>query len=216
MGVKFADLPHADFVPGMIYHGGPDNLVWSDPICKLFPCGNQGGIRKVRDKSKIVRAVVIHMLQNSPDMPDSIDESKRQVVLYGDNRVPGRDIFGNRQRGNQVLHDSFFDAYATPPNRKSVPPFFIFTRSSGAEPRAVLYHGIAAPGAVGAGLSKVLERVRFSDCGENYENYRTTLTLLPNEVVSSEWIRDLKAGNTFSDNCPSTWRQWVAKGFSRE
>ena len=91
--VSFEELPQTSLKRNAIYQGGPNNLVNSDPFCRMFRCGNQGGIRKVRVEGELA-FVVLYSSGSHPEMLDEVDDAGRRAIFHGDNRVDG-DLFSN-------------------------------------------------------------------------------------------------------------------------
>ncbi len=210
----FSELSKSDLVVGGIYEGGQDNLVWSDPISRIFPCGNQGGIRSVRVNG-VVRSVILHSLQNDEAMPDTVDQKKRIVRFFGDNRRIDRDIFGNPKGGNRLLQDIFKRAYGSVEKIRSVPPTFVFTRAREFGTRAVRFQGVAVPGSDSLSMDDALAQVHFATEVGDFDNYCGTFTLLGVERVSRAWLSELFQGELFGNNCPLGWKDWAKNSLDR-
>ncbi|HBX87739.1 MAG TPA: restriction endonuclease, partial [Marinilabiliaceae bacterium] len=88
--IEFDDLYQADLIVDALYKGGSASNLSSEPISKLLPCGNQGGVRYSGsiDPFELVFVVLYSSLAD-PDWPDRIDFEAGQLTYFGDNKTPG-------------------------------------------------------------------------------------------------------------------------------
>ena len=210
--VPFANLEAADLLVDRVYRGGRVGNVADDPIGILLPVGNQGGIRR-SGSTDAPRLVVLYTSGEDRDWPDSIDLFTGTLVYFGDNKRPGRELHDTTRRGNLVLRNAFDMAHGGPSSRASTPPTFVFSKEGTG--RDVRFRGIAVPGSPSTPPGDDLVAVWRVAQGSRFQNYRATFTILDEPVIKRSWIDDLCAGKTSTDNCPSTWRDWVDTGFYR-
>lgn len=209
MTVPFGELSSADLVVGATYAGGTAGTVGDDPINKLLPVGNQGGIRyagSVRDRS--VKAVVLYMSHAVLEWPDAIDMSNSVATYFGDNRTAGHELHGTPRSGNALLRDIFQRAHESAESRRLVPPVFFFEKIG--KGRSVRFRGLAAPGYAGLSLDDDLVAIWRRHGGEWFQNYKARFTVLDAKSISREWLDKVCAGSAIlSDCCPDAWRVWV-------
>lgn len=127
--VAFQDLPTHDLVFGAVYKGGTQNNVGDDPIAKLLPVGNQGGIRyKGSPVKNTVRFAVVYTNGEEEEWPDRLDTETGVLTYFGDNRRGDRLLLDTRRKGNILLKNVFKAASGTFADRLRVPPFVLFEK----------------------------------------------------------------------------------------
>jgi len=203
----FGDLPRADLVVDGLYKGGPTKNVASDPLARLLPCGNQGGIRAHRRRSDGRWAFcVLFSSFADPDWPDTLDVETGQLVYFGDNKSPGHALHETPRRGNQLLRDAYAALHARPSQRATVPPFFVFDRGDGWDVR---FRGLAVPGYPGLAATDDLVAVWKASRSARFQNYRAILTILDCAAVPRAWIDDLVSGDIPSLHASPAWTSWA-------
>jgi hypothetical protein len=207
--IPFDELTSSDLVVDATYKGGTQGNFADDPIGRLLRCGNQGGFRIV-GKIDAPKLVVLYSSLNDPDWPDELDYQNGLFVYYGDNKKPGHKLHNTPRKGNQLLRQCFDAIHISPPKRKNVPPFFVFTK--GAQGRDVIFRGLAAPGSEMIKPTEDLIAVWKSKNDERFQNYRAFFTILNVQVVPRLWINELISGKLSSRNRPHAWQQWIKTG----
>lgn len=76
--------------------------------------------------------------------PDRLDVTTGDFAYFGDNRRPGSQLLQTQRRGNLLLQNSFAHANGERADRRLVPPYLLFQRSSAG--RDVVFRGLLAPG----------------------------------------------------------------------
>ncbi len=204
--VGFEGLRAADLIVDATYPGGKSGGAGDDPISKLLGCGNQGGFRLV-GKTRVgsYRLAVLYSSGEDPDWPDFLDVETGQFVYYGDNKRPGSDL--HDKKGNRLLRDVFNGIHSVPPFRGHIPPFFLFQK--GPQGRDVVFKGLAIPGGHEIQKGDQLVAIWKTAGGQRFQNYRAVFTVLDENRISRQWIKDLHNGQSLSNECPHSWREWV-------
>lgn len=214
--ISFSALENSDLVVNAVYQSdrsSPPGALSGEPITRLLRVGNLGGFRSRRGKTGTIYCVLTST-GSEPEWPDELDEENGTYTYFGDNRVPGNELHETKQKGNQLLRDSFQRAKSgTFEGRLSCPVFFIF------EPARVgrdqVFRGLAIPGSASEILGDPLEIVSRTINGESFENYKATFSILDDKTISGIWIRDcVEAGQLLLDHqeAPGTWKRWVESG----
>ena len=133
----FKDLSSADLISGAIYESNGGGFA-NEPLHELFKVdslggvGTQGGIRRAMLANKKIEDEAYIVLVNT----HSIDEWKNTynptskiLTYFGDNRIPGKDIFDTKQRGNLTFKKIFDRGYGSQKEREKLPPIFYFERT---------------------------------------------------------------------------------------
>jgi hypothetical protein len=202
--VAFVDLPTADLIVDAVYEGGVAKNAGDDPVNKLLPVGNAGGIRSSGSKNR-PRVVALITSGENMDWPDSIDVQTGILTYFGDNRTPGRELHDTPKHGNEILRNAF-DASHGDDSRSNVPPFLVFAKAN--RPRDYRFLGLAVPGSANSSFVDDLVGVWRSANGVRYQNYKATLTILDVGRVRREWIVDILEDRADSKNAPSPWLSW--------
>lgn len=204
--VLFEELRSADLVLDCIYRGGTENGTGGEPINRLLPVGNSGGIRR---KGSLDAPLLIALCStgNEEEWPDSFDPSTSILTYYGDNRKPGAALLDTPKHGNETLRHTFARAHGDPQARAQVAPLLLF--ASTGQRRDNVFCGLLAPGAQHLTADEDLVVVSHDRNGLNLRNYQAKFTVLDAERVTRAWLNDVLAGEPLSDNCPGAWREWV-------
>ena len=210
MEIPFDCLADSDLSPGDVLGSGNGSLA-QEPINEMFEVGNQGGIRFLGGVASGYKLAVLYTTHKDVDWPDELDSDTGQLVYYGDNKKPGRDLLDTPKHGNKLLQHVFEIIHARPEERHGVPPFFVALRAG--RSRDVIYRGLAAPGAPGVPESEDLLAIWRTKGRQRFQNYRAIYTILDAPRISADWIRDLRQGRgSVTANAPLAWRQWVDAG----
>jgi hypothetical protein len=150
-----------------------------------------------------------------PDWPDRLDPSTGRFIYYGDNRKPGQSV--DAPLGNQLLRDTFDALYANPPDRPFIPPYFAFAKATAmgvpaGTSRAVVFLGLAVPGASDLESDEDFVAVWRSRSGRRFMNYRPTFSILDASSVSREWLDSVIAGKAELALAPRAFRTWIKPG----
>jgi len=203
--ILYEKLETSDLKVDAIYESRDNKFVLS----KLMQVGTQGGIRKrVCKVNDNVAYCILSSTLAEADWPDRLDEISGQLIYYGDNRTAGKELHDTRQKGNELLRESF--EYLHLGNRSPIPPFFFF--SKGTRGRNQIFRGLAAPGYPGLIQTEDLVAIWKSNSGLRFQNYRAIFTILDVPVIKREWLSDLLNGEPLSNNAPDVWRRFIEKG----
>ena len=174
--------------------------------------GNLGGIR-VAGHGDDKKFVILYSSGEDKDWPDRLDLNTGQFVYFGDNKSPGHELHDTGPGGNRILRRVFDLLHATPPDRKRIPPFFIFKKyPTPRSSRSVQFKGLAAPGFTGLPATSDLVAVWKTSKGQRFQNYQATFSVLDAPVINRAWLCDLANGNSLTTNVPEAWSEWVSKG----
>ncbi len=209
----FEALADSDLVVDAIYEGGTSGTVADDALGRLLPCGNQGGFRYAGSrKSKELKLVALYTSGADPDWPDALDRETGYFTYFGDNRAPGKELHDTPRGGNDILRWAFSRVHAAAPERRAVPPFFVFSKASPGPGRAIRFLGLAVPGAEDLHPSDGLVALWRTADDERFQNYRSTFTILDVAHVTRAWIRQLAEGDPLGSACPAAFRHWSETG----
>ena len=211
--ISFSLLSSAELVVDAIYQSSSDGTLAGEPISKLLPgSGNMGGFR-ISGRGNKKSWVVLFSTGEDKDWPDSLDIYSGQFIYYGDNKTPGHEIHQTSAGGNKVLRSVFGQLHQAETPRCNIPPFFLFKKYPTANgTRSVQFKGLAVPGYPGLSSTEDLVAVWKSTEGQRFQNYRSIFTVLDASVINREWVNDLAAGNSLTDNAPKAWYEWVETG----
>lgn len=208
--VRFEALESADLVVDAIYLGGTAKNVTDDPVAKLLPVGNSGGIR-FKGSSTNPQLVALITSGEDIDWPDTFNLETGSLTYYGDNKTGGRELHDTPRLGNVLLRNAFDLAHGS---RHNVAPFLVFRREGGSG-RNYRFLGVAVPGSSGLDFSEDLVAIWRTKAGSRFQNYRATFTVLDTPRASRAWIADILAGHPLSENAPDAWSSWVLGGRAR-
>lgn len=211
--ITFNELLQSNLIVDAVYESSHDGQLGGEPLSKLLPgLGNMGGFRpsgRGADKN----LVVLFSTGEDKDWPDTLDLNTGQFVYFGDNKTPGHEIHDTQKGGNKILRRVFELLHATPPNRALIPPFLIFKKLQTEQgSRSVQFKGIAVPGYPGMSATEDLVAVWKTTNSQRFQNYKSTFTVLDIATLSRQWINDILAGNTNSENAPDVWKNWIDRG----
>ena len=211
--ISYEKLPTTDLVIDAVYEGVPSRNLSGAALSKLLPgIGNLGGFRAAGhgDDKKFV---ILYTSGEDKDWPDRLDLNTGQFVYFGDNKSPGHELHDTGRRGNRILRRVFDLLHATPPDRKRIPPFFIFKKyPTPRSSRSVQFKGLAAPGFTGLPATSDLVAVWKTSKGQRFQNYQATFSVLDAPVINRAWLCDLANGISLTTNVPEAWSEWVSKG----
>ena len=211
--ISYEKLPTTDLVIDAVYEGVPSRNLSGAALSKLLPgIGNLGGFRAAGhgDDKKFV---ILYTSGEDKDWPDRLDLNTGQFVYFGDNKSPGHELHDTGRRGNRILRRVFDLLHATPPDRKRIPPFFIFKKY----PTPQEFSVRSVQGARGP-------RFHWTSCnirprcslenikGQRFQNYQATFSVLDAPVINRAWLCDLANGISLTTNVPEAWSEWVSKG----
>src|SRR5689334_19274088 len=186
--VPFEKLQSADLVLDCIYHGGTKIGTASEPIHRLLPVGNSGGIRY---KGSLNAPLLIALCSTGKEKewPDSLDPSTSILTYYGDNRTPGTGLLDTPRHGNEILRHTFARAHGDPQARVQVAPLLLF--ASTGQGRDTVFRGLLAPGARDLTADEDLVAVSHDRNGLNLRNYQAKFTMLDAGRVTRAWLNDV-------------------------
>lgn len=207
--ISFDQLGSADLIVDAVYEGGISGNASDDPIARLLPVGNSGGIRY---KGPVSRPRIVGLVTSGadPDWPDSVDPETGTLTYFGDNKRGGRELHDTPRGGNELLRNLFEWANGSLLDRGRVPPILVFGRTG--ERRNHGFLGLAVPGAPGVAAVDELVGIWRSSGGIRYQNYRALFTILDAGVIRREWIDSLVQGAPNYDLAPSAWLAWSSGG----
>lgn len=209
--VGFADLASADLIVDGLYDGGTRGSVADDPLSRLLPVGNQGGFRyNGSPRAGTVRLAALFTTAAEADWPDALDPHTGVFTYYGDNRSPGRELHDTQRAGNLLLRNTFELSHGSGVDRRKVPPFFLFQKSTPG--RRIMFRGLLVPGAATLTSDDELVAIWRSTAGLRFQNYRARFTVLDAGHISRQWIDDIMAGRAIdSERCPPAWKAWIGE-----
>ena len=201
--IPFSSLAVSDLFVDAIYESSHDGLLSGEPLSKLLPgLGNMGGFRP-SGRGEDKNLVVLFSTGEDKDWPDTLDLNTGQFTYFGDNKTPGHEIHETQKGGNKILRRVFELLHGTPPDRSLIPPFFIFKKLPTEQgSRSVQFKGIAVPGYPGVSATEDLVAVWKTTDGQRFQNYKSLFTVLDIASLSREWVNDILAGNSNTDNAP--------------
>jgi hypothetical protein len=208
--VAFENIHRADLFVDATYCGGTAGNVSDDPLGALLPVGNQGGFRYAGSPRTGCQLVALYTSGADPDWPDALDSETGRFTYFGDNKTPGAELHETRRGGNVLLRDTFAKLHSMPPERRDIPPFFVFRK--GTRGRDIVFLGLAAPSAPDVTPRDDLVAVWKTLGQQRFQNYRATFTILDVPVVTREWIDSVVAGDPLGASCPAPWRTFVGTG----
>ncbi len=208
MIVRFEDLRAADLIPGTVYEGGEQNNLGADPLARLLPVGNQGGIRfkgRVADPDLVILKTTWAELE----WPDHFDHQSGVLIYYGDNRRVDSPL--SKPRGNQCLEAQFKRLHSMTAARQGVAPTLVFETLVG---RSVRFIGLAVPGALGMSARDDLVAFWTTTRVGAFLNYRATFTVWPHAVAPRTWLDEVAAGGDprQATGCPEEFARWLDRG----
>lgn len=161
----------SDLIVGAQYRGSGG--IASEPISKLLPVGNRGGIRYAGSGSQPSHLALFSTFAEE-EWPDTF--VNHRLTYWGDNRTPGRELHETPKRGNLVLRQIFQMAWSES-DRWRIPLICLFGHHAGT--RDVDLLAILAPGAQLGDPDEDLVAVWRHGPGGWFQNYRATFSALP-------------------------------------
>lgn len=208
--IPFQDLAAADLRIDAIYEGGTAGTTADDPLARLLPGGNQGGFRyKKHPSGNGYLFLILYTDLADPDWPDHLDVDLGRFTYYGDNKRPGHALHETSRGGNRALRDLFEAVHASPPQRETVPPIFVFSKTRPG--RRVVFRGLAVPGAREVSAADDLVAVWRTADGQRFQNYRAIFTILDAAIATRAWLNAILAGAP-ETAAPAAWLKWRQTG----
>lgn len=211
--ISYDDLSRSDLIVDAIYEAKTGGSIEGEAISNLLPkTANAGGFR-ASGQGKDKKFVVLYTSGENSDWPDQLDFNTGRFVYYGDNRKPGKRLHDTSRKGNEILRYVFELLHSIPPNRKRIPPFFIFEKfPTSKSARSAQFRGLAVPGYSGLPATEDLVALWKTSKRKRYQNYRAIFTVLDIPIIKRAWLNDLAQGNLHTPNAPVAWIDWVNKG----
>ncbi len=209
---EFSGHGSADLVVDAIYSGGTAKNIAADPISKLLPVGNSGGIR-IRGTTAEPSIVALITSGQDLDWPDHLDPETGVLTYFGDNKSPGKELHRTGRGGNVVFRNLFDAAHGGPNSRADVPPILVFQKAGPG--RDYRFLGLAVPGTGSTDYTNDLVGVWRSKGALRYQNYRAMFTILDVPIVPRKWINDILSGEPIGAGTPPAWRDWRRGGVLR-
>lgn len=197
--VPFDELAQADLIVDAVYEGGTSGNAGDDPIGKLLPVGNSGGIR-FRGRIGAPKVIALVTSGADADWPDWLDVETGVLTYFGDNKRPGHELHETSRRGNQLLRNIFDWSNGSLADRQCVPPILVFGGTGVRRNHRFL--GLAVPGASHASSIDELVGIWRSTGGQRYQNYRALFTI--SMLGRSSEDGSIRSTATTS---PTTWRR---------
>ncbi len=215
---SFEDLSDCPLIVDAIYEGGDKGNVSDDPISKLLPVGNSGGIRKAKKKnSNSIALIVLYTTKTELEWPDELDKETGIFKYYGDNRKPGNEINNTKFGGNKTFED-IFSRTETKEQRFYMPPIFIFEKAPvNNRSRSVKFLGVAVPGSyTAATVEDSLIAIWRYHGNERFQNYEAYFSILNIPKIHRGWIEDIHNGVSNSKYEPNAWSDYIKHGLKAD
>lgn len=203
--VPFEQLNSTDLLVDATYEGGTRGNAADDPIGKIVPVGNSGGIR-FRGSVDEPTIVALVTSGTDPDWPDFLDQETGVLTYFGDNKRGGRELHRTPRQGNALLRNLFDWANGTLVDRGRVPPIFVFGGTGLRRNHKFL--GLAVPGAPHLSAIDELVGIWRSSRGDRYQNYRALFTILDTGPIRRKWLDSLATSNPQHESAPATFLAW--------
>ncbi|GAA1058523.1 restriction endonuclease [Agromyces luteolus] len=203
--VPFDGLAEADLIVDAVYEGGTSGNAGDDPIGKLLPVGNSGGIR-FRGRIGAPKVIALVTSGADADWPDWLDVETGVLTYFGDNKRPGHELHETSRRGNHLLRNIFDWSNGTLADRQRVPPILVFGGTGVRRNHRFL--GLAVPGASHASSIDELVGIWRSTGGQRYQNYRALFTILDAGTIKRGWLDSLDSDDVAYDLAPPAFLAW--------
>lgn len=214
--ISYDKLTNSDLIIDAIYESDRQvsgGSIGGEPLNKLMSVGNLGGFRLRNGKSGTLFAVITSTGAEA-EWPDSLDPHTGIYTYFGDNRTPGTEMHKTKQRGNLLLKNAFELAHSGDiESRRICPVFFIFEWAGKA--RDHVFRGMAIPGSEFLAPGEDLVAVWRTAKGQRFQNYRASLTVLNEGVISGSWLRRSVAAGEFliqDKDAPPAYVKWINTG----
>lgn len=209
---KYEDLEKSDLIVDAVYEGGSLGNYGDDPIHKILPVGNSGGIRK-SVRSKTVNYVVLFSTNNENEWPDFFDSSTGILRFYGDNRTPGKDIKDTVKKGN-ILLENIFHMAEEEKTRKKNPLVFVFEKyPTENSKRSVKFLGVFVPGSYTSNISESLIAIWRRSGKNRFQNYEAFFSCLNIREIKRSEIEELSLKGISKFKNP-VWIKYITHGLS--
>jgi len=179
---------------------------------------NSGGFRFIGSVSA-PKYVVLFSTGDDLYWRDELDRETGTYLYYGDNKKPGTELEDTNLGGNKVLSLSFQRANShLIDERKTIPPFFIFTKDEGWNVR---FLGLAVPGVKDMSPRDWLVAVWGNRIeGGRFLNYKSYFTILDTQKgckanptsasIELAWLNDLIDDKGYeSIYAPHSWIKYI-------
>ena len=214
--IPYDKLATADLIVDSIYESDrkfPASEIRGEPLNPLMGVGNLGGFRPKKGQNGTLFSVLTSTGVEAA-WPDSLNSETGVYTYFGDNRKPGRDLHKTPNLGNEILKKAFELASSSKvEDREKCPIFFVFHSAGTA--RDFVFRGLAVPGTPFQTSGEALVAVWRTEKGERFQNYRASMTILSEGVISGDWLRaSISAGKFLLDHehVPSSYLSWVRSG----
>lgn len=214
--INYNQLTTADLIVDSIYESDrrfAASEIRGEPLNPLMGVGNLGGFRPRNGKNGTLFSVLTSTGVETA-WPDSLNSETGVYTYFGDNRKPGRDLHKTPNQGNEILKRAFeLASSSNSEDRERCPIFFVFHSAGTA--RDYVFKGLAVPGTPYQTSGESLVAVWRTEKGERFQNYRASMTILSEGVISGEWLRDsIDEGHLLLTHgkAPSTYLNWVRTG----
>ena len=214
--VLFGELSTSDLIVDAVYQSdrdAPAGYLGAEPLSKLMRVGNLGGFRSRKGKAGII-FTALTSTGKELEWPDELDTATGTYKYFGDNKIPGRSLLETKQKGNLILRDSFNLAKSENLHeRAQCPVFFIFETAGVA--RDQIFRGLAIPRSASSNTDVGLDIVTRTIDGQEFQNYEAKFTILDDDLISGNWLRDsIDEGRLLLEHpdAPRSWQVWVQQG----
>lgn len=214
--INYDQLTTADLIVDSIYESDrrfAASEIRGEPLNPLMGVGNLGGFRPRNGKNGTLFSVLTSTGVETA-WPDSLNSETGVYTYFGDNRKPGRDLHKTPNQGNEILKRAFeLSSSNKAEDREKCPIFFVFHSAGTA--RDFVFKGLAVPGTPYQTSGESLVAVWRTETGERFQNYRASMTILAEGVISGQWLRESIAEGHFlltHEKAPPTYRNWVRTG----
>ncbi len=210
MTVSFEQIEKNEFdlIVDEVYVGGTKGNISDEIISKIFGVSNTSGIRFLNSDTVLPKIMVLYSDGENIDWPDYIDLETGTLTYYGDNRKPGHDI--HSKKGNQKINEIFKALYKE--NRDNIPPIFLMWKHPIPNSRSMKFMGLLVPGTIKKSNEDLIA-MWFIKRNERFQNYKIKFTVLNENRIKNEWLKDIKNGNAIcSKHAPKSWVQWIKSG----
>jgi len=214
--IPYDKLATADLVVDSIYESDrnfPASEIRGEPLNPLMGVGNLGGSRPKNGQNGTLFSVLTSTGVEAA-WPDSLNSETGVYTYFGDNRKPGRDLHKTPNQGNEILKKAFELASSTKAEEREKCPIFFVFHSAGTA-RDFVFKGLAVPGTPFQTSGESLVAVWRTEKSERFQNYRASMTILSEGVISGDWLRaSISAGKFLLDHehVPSSYLRWVRSG----
>lgn len=146
------------------------------------------------------------------DWPDELNPQTGIFTYYGDNKEPGASLENTPVKGNKFLAHIYNQLHIN--LREDIQPILCFQTLKIDGKSYMRFLGLAAPGARGLSATEDLVAIWKVKNNQRFQNYRSTFTILNEELIHKDWLVDLVSGIKphKSEYCPESWKYWIKTG----